>query len=210
MDLSKIGKFIAEQRKKQGMTQAELAEKLYITDRAVSKWETGKSMPDSSIMLDLCKTLNISVNDLLSGEVVTKMDNYNEKLEQNLLEMVKEKEKADRRLLTLEWVIGILSILVLLIPIMIASYIPNLEDWQRIIIVFSGVIPCFVGFFFAIKIEQVAGYYECKHCGHRYVPTFKAATFSMHMGRTRFMKCPKCHKKSWQKKVISKEKTTEE
>ncbi|MBE6664460.1 MAG: helix-turn-helix domain-containing protein [Ruminococcaceae bacterium] len=205
MDLSKIGKFIAEQRKKQGMTQAELAEKLYITDRAVSKWETGKSMPDSSIMLDLCKTLNISVNDLLSGEVVTKMDNYNEKLEQNLLEMVKEKEKADRRLLTLEWVIGILSILVLLIPIMIASYVPNLEDWQRIIIVFSGVIPCFVGFFFAIKIEQVAGYYECKHCGHRYVPTFKAATFSMHMGRTRYMKCPKCGKKSWQKKVISKE-----
>lgn len=205
MDLSKIGKFIAEQRKKQGMTQAELAEKLYITDRAVSKWETGKSMPDSSIMLDLCKTLNISVNDLLSGEVVTKMDNYNEKLEQNLLEMVKEKEKADRSLLTLEWVIGILSILVLLIPIMIASYVPNLENWQRIIILCSGVIPCFVGFFFAIKIEQVAGYYECKHCGHRYVPTFKAATFSMHMGRTRYMKCPKCGKKSWQKKVISKE-----
>lgn len=205
MDLSKIGKFIAEQRKKQGMTQAELAEKLYITDRAVSKWETGKSMPDSSIMLDLCKTLNISVNDLLSGEVVTKMDNYNEKLEQNLLEMIKEKEKADRRLLTLEWVIGILSILVLLIPIMIASYVPNLEDWQRIIIVFSGVIPCFVGFFSAVKIEQIAGYYECKHCGYRYVPTLKAASFSMHMGRTRYMKCPKCGKKSWQKKVISKE-----
>lgn len=205
MDLSKIGKFIAEQRKKQGMTQAELAEKLYITDRAVSKWETGKSMPDSSIMLDLCKTLNISVNDLLSGEVVTKMDNYNEKLEQNLLEMIKEKEKADRRLLTLEWVIGILSILVLLIPIMIASYVPNLEDWQRIIIVFSGVIPCFVGFFSAVKIEQIAGYYECKHCGYRYVPTLKAASFSMHMGRTRYMKCPNCHKRSWQKKVISKE-----
>lgn len=210
MDLSKIGKFIAEQRKKQGMTQAELAEKLYITDRAVSKWETGKSMPDSSIMLDLCKALNISVNDLLSGEVVTKMDNYNEKLEQNLLEMVREKEKADKRLLTLEWVIAILSILVLLFPIMVAGYVSNLEDWQRIVLVCSGVIPCFAGFFFAIKIEQVAGYYECKHCGHRYVPTFKAATFSMHMGRTRYMKCPKCHKKSWQKKVISKEKTTEE
>ncbi len=207
MDLSKIGKFIAEQRKKQGLTQAELAEKLYITDRAVSKWETGKSMPDSSIMLDLCKTLNISVNDLLSGEVVTKMDNYNKKLEQNLLEMVKEKEKADKRLLALEWVIGILSILVLLIPIMISSYVPNLEDWQRIIIVCSGVIPCFVGIFSAVKIEQIAGYYECKKCGHRYVPTLKAATFSMHMGRTRYMKCPKCHKKSWQKKVISKEET---
>ena len=68
MDLSKIGAFIAEQRKKQGLTQSQLAEMLYITDRAVSKWERGKSMPDSSIMLDLCKALKISVNDLLSGE----------------------------------------------------------------------------------------------------------------------------------------------
>ncbi|MBR6510110.1 MAG: helix-turn-helix domain-containing protein [Clostridia bacterium] len=203
MDQIKIGKFIAECRKQQNLTQMQLAEKLNITDRAVSKWETGKTMPDSSIMLELCDILKINVNDLLSGEVV-KMDNYNKELEKNLLEMIKEKEKADKRLLTLEWVIGILSVLVLLLPIIIASYI-EMEYWLRIILTFSGFIPCFVGVFFALKIEQVAGYYECKECGHKYVPTFKAVNLAPHMGRTRYMRCPKCNKKSWQKKVISKD-----
>ena len=67
MDQIKIGKFIASCRKEQGMTQAILAEKLGISDRAVSKWETGKSMPDSGIMLELCDLLKINVNELLSG-----------------------------------------------------------------------------------------------------------------------------------------------
>ncbi len=204
MDLAKIGKFIAECRKKNGLTQMQLAEKLNITDRAVSKWETGKSLPDSSIMLELCQVLKITVNDLLSGEVVS-MENYNENLEKKLLEMVKQKEENDRRLLTLEWVIGILSLVVLLIPIIIGKYLP-MEEWQRTAVVFSGFIPAFIGFCFAVRIEQIAGYYECKHCGHRYVPTYKAVNLAMHIGRTRYMKCPECHKKSWQKKVISKEK----
>lgn len=199
----KIGRFIAEQRKAAGLTQMQLAEKLNITDRAVSKWENGKAMPDSSIMLDLCQELNISVNDLLSGEVVN-MDNYNKELEKNLLEMVKQKEEADKRLLTLEWVIGILSLIVLFVPIFVGAYLP-MKDWQRIVLVFSGFIPCFIGFYFAMKIEQVAGYYECKECKHRYVPTYKAVNLAPHIGRTRYMKCPKCGKKSWQKKVITKE-----
>ena len=95
MDQIKIGKFIAECRKKNNLTQAQLAEKLFISDRAVSKWENGKSMPDSSIMLSLCKELKITVNDLLSGEVVT-VENYNEELESKLIEIIKEKEEADK------------------------------------------------------------------------------------------------------------------
>ena len=79
------------------------------------------------------------------------------------------------------------------------------KDWQRVIIILSGVIPAFVGFFYATRIEQVAGYYECKCCGHKYVPTYKAISMAMHMGRTRYLKCPNCGKKSWQKKVISKD-----
>ena len=77
MDQVKIGRFIAECRKNKKLTQVQLAEKLNITDRAISKWETGKGMPDSSIMLDLCNELNISVNELLSGEVI-KMEDYNQ------------------------------------------------------------------------------------------------------------------------------------
>ena len=132
------------------------------------------------------------------------MENYNKELEQKLIEMVKEKEKNDRQLLKLEWVIGILSIIILFVPIIIAAYLP-MQDWQRVVLMFSGFIPCFVGFFFTLKIEQVAGYYECKHCKHRYVPTYKAVNMAMHMARTRYLKCPKCGKKSWQKKVIRKD-----
>lgn len=203
MDQIKIGKFIAQRRKCVNLTQMQLAEKLNITDRAVSKWETGKSLPDSSLMLELCDILEITVNDLLSGEVVT-MENYNKEMEEKLIEVLKEKEASDKHLLTLEWVVGGLSLLVLMVPVIIGAYAP-LEEWKRLIIVFSGFIPAIIGFSFAMKIEQTAGYYECKACGHRYVPSFKAMYFAPHMGRTRKMRCPKCNKKSWQKKVISME-----
>lgn len=202
MDQLKIGKFIAECRKKKNLTQMQLAEKLNITDRAVSKWENGRSMPDSAIMLELCSLLDITVNDLLSGEVI-KVENYNKELENNLLEVVKQKEENDKHLLALEWVVGILSVIVLLVPIIIAALVP-MEDWQRLILVFSGFVPALTGFFFAVKIEQIAGYYKCKNCGHTYVPSYKAVNAAMHMGRTRYMRCPECHKKTWQKKVVKK------
>ena len=203
MDQVKIGQFIAECRKKNNLTQMQLAERLNITDRAVSKWENGRSMPDSSIMLALCKELKISVNDLLCGEVVT-MENYNKELENNLLEMVKEKEKADKHLLTLEIVIGCVCVAILLGFVAMASFL-QLEEWIRVVLVLVGLVPLLVFLPFLIKIEQTAGYYECQKCGHRYVPTFKSVFMAMHMGRTRYMKCPKCHEKSWQKKRISKD-----
>ncbi len=202
MDQIKIGKFIAERRKAAGLTQMQLAEKLDITDRAVSKWETGRAMPDSSLMLDLCDLLNITVNDLLSGEIVT-MENYTREMEKKLLELVQEKEHKDRQMLTLEWVIGILSVIILLVPAGIAAYLP-MAEWKATLLVFAGLIPCLIGLHFAIKIEQTAGYYVCKHCGHRYVPTLSAVYAAPHFGRTRYMRCPACQKKSWQKKVISK------
>ena len=202
MDQVKIGRFIAECRKKQDLTQMQLAEKLNITDRAVSKWETGRSLPDSSIMLELCDVLQISVNDLLSGEVVT-MDNYNKKLEENLLEIKREKEQADKRLLGLEIFIAILVIAILVVAVLVASYV-EMADWMRIAIIVAALIPCIIGLAYALKIEQVAGYYQCAECGHKYVPKYSSVLWSMHMGRTRHMRCPKCNKKSWQKKVISK------
>lgn len=202
MDQLKIGRFIAECRKKNNMTQMQLAEKLNITDRAVSKWETGRAMPDSSIMLVLCKELKISVNDLLSGEVVT-MNDYNEKTEKNLLEMVKEKELADKRLLSAEIIIGTLSVIMLLSMTFIASFL-QMPDWLRVILIIMGMSLFIVGIFYAIKIEQIAGYYECAKCHHKYVPSFRSVLFAMHVNRTRYMKCPECGKKSWQKKVISK------
>ena len=203
MDQVKIGRFIAKCRKKTNLTQMQLAEKLNITDRAVSKWETGKAMPDSSIMLDLCDVLGISVNDLLCGEVVA-MDNYNKELENNLLDMIKQKEQADKRLLSVEVFIGITATIVLFVLIFVAAFI-QMETWLKISLIVFGFILFLAGCFYALRIEQVAGYYECKHCKHRYVPTYKAVNMAMHMGRTRYMRCPQCGKKSWQKKVLSKD-----
>ena len=202
MDQIKIGKFIAECRKKNNLTQMQLAEKLNITDRAISKWENGKAMPDSAVMLDLCNELEISVNELLSGERI-EMKNYNESVEKNLLEMVKQKEENDKRMLRMEILMGILSILPLLISTVIVLIVP-MEEWLGSVIVGTSLIPLLIATPFALKIEQTAGYYECKKCHHRYVPTYKGVFGAMHYGRTRYMKCPECNKKSWQKKVISK------
>ena len=201
MDQIKIGKFIAECRKKNNLTQMQLAEKLNITDRAVSKWENGKAMPDSSIMLDLCNELKISVNELLSGEVI-KMESYNEEVEKNLIEMVRRNEEADKRLLTMEIVIGVLSSIILFTLIFVASFV-EMEDWI-ILLIILGIVPFMIGILFAIRIEQVAGYYECRKCHHKYIPSYSSVLWSMHFNRTRYMKCPKCNQKSWQKKVISK------
>ena len=203
MDQVKIGRFIAECRKKQSLTQMQLAEKLNITDRAVSKWENGKAMPDSSIMLELCDVLRISVNDLLCGEVVT-MENYNKELENNLVEMVKQKEEADKRLLSLEIWMGVLCVSVMLALCIIAAY-AQMEEWLRIVLIVIGFLPVLLATPFMIKIEQIAGYYQCANCGHRYIPKYKSVFMSMHMGRTRYMKCPKCHQRSWNKKVLNKD-----
>ena len=203
MDQVKIGRFIAKRRKRVNLTQMQLAEKLNITDRAVSKWETGRAMPDTSIMLDLCEILEISVNDLLSGEVIT-MDNYNKKLEQNLIEMVKQKEEADKKLLRLEIIIGYTSSIAFLILVFVASYI-EMQNWIRVLLIAFGLITFVVSMVNCLKIEQTAGYYQCAKCGHRHVPKYNSVFFAMHIGRTRYMKCPKCGKKSWQKKVLSKE-----
>lgn len=202
MDQIKIGKFIAACRKQQNLTQMQLAEKLGITDRAVSKWERGKGLPDASIMLDLCNELKISVNELLSGEVI-EMTQYNQKAEQQLLELAKEREEKDKALLHLEIVLGVLVTAVMLTCIFAANY-AQMQTWARVALIIGGLVPFLICTVYAIRIEQIAGFYECKHCHHKYVPKYTSVFFSPHYGRTRHMRCPQCGKKSWQKKVINK------
>lgn len=122
MNQIKIGKFIAKCRKNNNLTQMQLAEKLNITDRAISKWENGKAMPDSSIMLDLCNELKISVNGLLSGEMI-EMNNYDKMAEENLVELKGKEEIANKKLLNLEWIIGGLSTITFISLILIASIV---------------------------------------------------------------------------------------
>lgn len=203
MDQIKIGKFIAERRKMAHYTQMQLAEKLGITDRAVSKWETGKGMPDSSIMLELCGILGISVNDLLCGEVVT-MKEYNKELENNLLDMIRQKELADKRLLTMELVTGVLCLIPLLAAA-IAAEVITMAEATAMVMVLASLLPLLIATPFMLRIEQTAGYYECAKCGHRHVPGYKSVFLALHIHRTRYMKCPACGRRSWQKKVLRKE-----
>ena len=200
MDQVKIGKFIAHCRKEKNMTQAELAEKLNITDRAISKWETGKGMPDSSIMLELCDELDISVNELLSGEMI-RMDNYNKVAEENFVKFQKEKEDSDKRLLFTEIIIGSIVTISFLLMIFLSIFAIENIVWKTITII-VGILIFIIGIGCSLLIEQKAGYYQCDNCKYKYIPTYKQVLFAMHSGRTRYMKCPKCHKKTWNKKVI--------
>lgn len=202
MDQIKIGKFISMKRKEKNITQSELAEKLNISDRAISKWENGVCLPDASNMKDLCQILGITINDLFSGEVVDRLENE-KKLEENLLFMTQMKEKRDKELLSLKIFIGVVVSIVMISCILISSFV-SMPDWLRVLLITMGIIPFAIGILYAIRIEQIAGYYECKNCHYKYVPTYKNVLFSMHVNRTRKMKCPKCDKKTWHKKVISK------
>ena len=202
MDQIKIGKFIAECRKKNNLTQLQLAEKLNITDRAISKWENGKGMPDSSIMLDLCNELKISVNELLSGEMIS-MGNKNEKQEQLLLDMAKEVEQKNKIIWTSMWVIMGVSITALLAGVFISAFLIPEGVLQLVTILgicILFLIPCF----YALKLEVSVGAYKCKNCGHEIVPTYSEALWAMHRGTTRYLKCPKCNKQTWCKKVLKK------
>ena len=202
MDQIKVGKFIAECRKAVGLTQMQLSEKLGITDKAISKWERGIAMPDSSIMLELCGILGISVNELLSGEKIS-MENNSQKNEELLLEMAKELEKKNKTIWSSMWAIMIVSMVALFAGILVAGFLIPEGPWQLVAIIASVVVfllPCF----YALKLEVSVGAYKCKNCGHEIVPTYKQALNAMHMGTTRYLMCPECNKRTWCKKIINK------
>lgn len=202
MDQEKIGRFIADCRKEAGYTQASLGEQLGITDRAISKWENGRSMPDVSIMLPLCELLHINVNELLTGERIS-MEHYKDKAEENLLELQKQEELNNKKLLSLEAVIGASSSITFLVLIFTASFaVENL--WWRLALILVGMAIFVVGIVYAIKLEHDAGYYECPHCQARYVPSMAAVVFAPHIGRSRKMKCPHCSRRGYHKKVLTR------
>ena len=202
MDQVKFGKFIARCRKNQNLTQMQLAEKLNITDRSISKWETGKAMPDTSIMLKLCDILCISVNELLNGEEIT-MENNNEKQEQILLDIAKELEKKNKIIWRSMWTILIICMVALIAGAFVTSFFIPEGVWQFVTLFGLCVLflpPCF----YALKLEISVGAYKCKNCGQEITPTYIQALNAPHMGTTRYLKCPICNKRTWCKKTLKK------
>ena len=206
MDQVKIGKFIAERRKKKNFTQMQLAEKLGITDRAVSKWETGKAMPDSAIMLELCDTLDITVNDLLNGEIVS-AEQYNEKLEQQLMEIIAEKEISDKRSLSLFRIYMIISFILttilFVVFLVLDSHDPGKYAWLLLVVSMSELFAFFFDLY-ALRMARNVGYFQCPHCKHTYTPATWRFAFARGTLYKLRMCCPECKQKDWHPRVYTK------
>ena len=199
MDQIKTGKFIAECRKKKNLTQAQLAEKLNITDRAISKWETGKATPDSDIMLDLCDILGINVNELLCGEMID-IEQTHEQVNDLIFQMAKNEERYHKRLRHSAYVIFATSLAALIcLMTLISLLIPecSFQDFLIIVSVILFIIPCMI----ALKFKVETGYYECKNCQHMFVPNYKEIALLMQTPSRRLLKCTKCGKWTWCQKL---------
>ena len=201
MDYNKIGKFIMQERKAKNLTQAKLAEKIFVSEKTVSKWENGNGIPDTNSLPKLCEIFGISLNELLNGErIATETKQQNDKL---LLDMAIELEQRNKIIWTCMWVIMAVSIISLFAGIFLTAFIVPKGVWQLITILLlciAFLIPCF----YALKLEVSVGVYRCKKCGFEIVPKYKEALWAMHMGTTRYLKCPNCKKHNWCKKVVKK------
>ena len=194
MDQVKIGKFISQMRKEKGHTQKQLGEELLISDKTVSKWETGKGMPEVSLMLPLCEKLGINVNELLTGERIPDED-YKKKAEENIMNIMREKEESIRKIIVsvIAGVTGILAGCTLIL----VSGVFNMETWQRGLLLAIGIIVMIGGIAAAAIEDMTAGTYECKNCGTRFVPSAASYLFGVHTITRRKLTCPKCGKRSY-------------
>lgn len=191
MDQIKIGKFLAETRKSQGITQRQLADALSISDKTVSKWECGKGLPEVSLMIPLCSTLHITVNDLLTGARVSEVD-YQKKAEENMTNLMKENEENKKRM-TLSVICGVITIIAVCSLIVIASYI-EMPTLIRIALIVFAIATAVVGIGAAAVLEVKAGYYECPHCKALFVPTMNEYVKGYHTLTKRKLICHECGK----------------
>lgn len=202
MDYNKIGYFISTQRKAKKLTQAKLAEKIFVSEKTISKWEKGNGIPDTNSLLKLCEIFGVSLDELLSGEKITKEDNENKK-QKLILDMAKELEQKDKTIWKSMWVILTVSIVSLFAGVLISAFIIP-EGILQVVVTLGVCILFLIPCFYALKLEVSVGAYKCKKCGHEIVPTYKEALNTMHLGTTRYLKCPNCKKRSWCKKVLNK------
>lgn len=202
MDQVKIGNFIKECRKELGITQYELADKLNVSFKTISKWECGKGLPDVSLLLPLCNELKISVNELLSGERLLN-EEYKEKAEDNLIDIIKKEREENKKKIMIEVLIGIPCIVSMLSLFIVAGLL-NIEDYQRIIILVIGFICVCCSVIGLSILDRNIGYYECKHCKERFIPTFGCYINGVHGITWRRLRCPSCGKVSNCRKKLNK------
>lgn len=195
MDIVKIGYFIRECRKNKNLTQKQLADKLYVESKTISKWETGKGLPDVSIMKNLCNELAISLSELFIGDYI-KEESNDLLIEKLIIDELKKEKIQNKKKLIGEILIGcafIGSVITLILLVGIVS----IATYLKIILIVLSLIFIFVGLFGLVLLDVNIGYFECAECHERFIPSIKDYVFGMHTLKKRKLKCPICGKKTW-------------
>lgn len=201
MDQIKIGRFIADERKRKEYTQKQLSERLGISDKTISKWERGNGFPEVSLLLPLCAALEITVNELLSGERVSE-EEYRRKAEENMVNLVKEAQESKKKIILSAMVAGLT--LIAAIPLFLLAGALALETWLRILLIVTGAVVVFGGIAIACILDIEAGAYACPECHHRFVPDMKSYLMGPHTITKRKLVCPYCGARRYCKKVLIK------
>lgn len=201
MDQIKIGGFIAEERKRKGYTQKILSEKLGISDKTISKWERGNGFPEVSLLIPLCSELDITVNELLSGERVSE-EQYRKKAEENMVNLVKEAQENKKKII-LSVMVGILTILAT-VPLFMVAGMFDMSTGVRIAFIAIGIVVVVIGIAVACIMDREAGAFECPECHERFIPDMKSYIMAAHTLTKRKLICPKCGAHRYCKKVLTK------
>ena len=204
MDQVKIGKFLSDERKAKGYTQKQLSELLGISDKTISKWECGNGFPEASLLLPLCNELEITVNELLTGERISQQ-NYKKKAEENMVNMIREKEENKQKLL-LTTMIGVISTITFVTLLLVVCFYTDVIILPIKIVLMVIAISVFgVGLYVAMWGDRKIGYFKCRNCNELFTTTFMQYNMGMHLLSTRYLKCPHCKARTWCKKVMTKE-----
>lgn len=193
MDTIKIGRFIKSLRKETSLTQREVAERLNVSEKTISKWETGNGVPDVSLMLPLCKLFGISINELLSGERLDEKQ-YVEKAEENMAYLV-DRTPARKKIIisTISCILVILSSLAL---VLISAYFVT-QIWLKLVIIGIALMVVIADISVLLLVAVSTEIYKCEKCGEEFVPALNAYLLAPHTWKRRYLKCPHCGKKSW-------------
>ena len=189
MDQARVGRFIAACRRERGLTQRQLAEQLLVSDKTISKWETGRGLPEVSLMLPLCAALGITVNDLLSGERVGEGD-YRKKAEENMMELVRENAENRQRLLQ-SIACGGVTVVAVCALVALAAFLP-LPALARVALLLLAMATAVVGIWAAATLDARAGWFECPHCKELFAPAMADYVKGLHTFTRRRLTCPHC------------------
>ena len=201
MDQLKIGKFIAEERKRKKYTQRDLADLLGISDKTVSKWERGNGFPEVSLLLPLCTELEITVNELLTGERLQEVD-YKKKAEENMVNLVKEAQESKKKIVMSALVATL--VIIAAVPLFVIAGAFKMQVWTRALVIGIGIVILVLGIAIACILDRDAGAFECPECKERFVPDMKAYVMGPHTITKRKLTCPKCGCTKYCKKVLTR------